>query len=71
MTWARHASAPSEQGRFAEARSNGQIQEAIQSGRAARTVADHAVDVQDCEELLAMLGLEAADGKHPGGVLPA
>ncbi|QUG99386.1 hypothetical protein HUO13_15260 [Saccharopolyspora erythraea] len=64
MTWAREAGAAREQGSFAEARSNGLIHEAIQSGRAARTVADHAYDAVDCEELLAMLGLKAADGKN-------
>ncbi|MBB5157209.1 hypothetical protein [Saccharopolyspora phatthalungensis] len=66
MTLARHAGAPQERGRFAEARASGQLQEAIQSGRAARTVADYAVNAQDCEELLAMLGLKAADGKRCG-----
>ena len=37
---------------------------AIQNARATRTVADHAVDVQDCVHLLAMLGLDARDGKR-------
>ncbi|GAA3839690.1 hypothetical protein GCM10022380_67390 [Amycolatopsis tucumanensis] len=31
--------------------------EAIANHRAARTVADHALDVHDCRELLDMLGL--------------
>lgn len=66
MTLARHAQEARERGRFAEARASGQLQEAIQSGRAARTVADHAFDAQDCEELLAMLGLKAVDGKRRG-----
>ncbi|MGW3473226.1 hypothetical protein ACWDKQ_33300 [Saccharopolyspora sp. NPDC000995] len=66
MTLARYAGATREQGRFAKARASGQIQEAIQSGRAARTVADHAVDAQDCKELLAMLGLKAVDGTRRG-----
>ncbi|MCI2423654.1 hypothetical protein MOQ72_40240 [Saccharopolyspora sp. K220] len=66
MTLVRHAGATNEQGRFAEARASGQIQEALQNGRAARTVADHAVDAQECKELLAMLGLTAADGKRRG-----
>ncbi|MGP4014940.1 hypothetical protein [Saccharopolyspora sp. 5N708] len=66
MTLARHSGPPREQGRFSEARASGQRQEAIQSGRAARTVADHAVSAQDCDELLAMLGLKAVDGKRHG-----
>lgn len=34
--------------------------------RAARTVAHHAVDAEDAAELLAMLGLTAADGLGKG-----
>ena len=37
---------------------------AVQNARAARTVAGHAADVEDCMELLAMLGLEAG-GRTP------
>lgn len=66
MTLARHTRTTPEQGRFAEARASGQAQEAIQNGRAAHTVADHAIDAQDCKDLLAMLGLHAADGKQRG-----
>jgi hypothetical protein len=35
----------------------------VQNRRAARTVAGRAVDAQDCQSLLEMLGLAAADGK--------
>lgn len=34
--------------------------------RAARTVAHHAIDAKDCAELLAILGLTAADGLGKG-----
>ena len=47
-----------ELGRFEQARASERANDKIQNGRAARTVADHAVDVQDCARLLAMLGLE-------------
>jgi hypothetical protein len=36
---------------------------AVQNARAARTVAGHAADAEDCSQLLAMLGLHATDGK--------
>jgi hypothetical protein len=34
-----------------------------QNGKAARTVAGHSSDALDCAELLAMLGLEAEEGR--------
>ncbi|MDQ0380658.1 hypothetical protein [Amycolatopsis thermophila] len=58
MTWARHATqAQPETGPIAEARARMAHGEALANHRAARTVADHALDVQDCRELLDMLGL--------------
>ena len=58
MTWARHASQPQpDSGPIAEARARMAKDEAIAHHRAARTVADHALDAHDCRELLAMLGL--------------
>jgi hypothetical protein len=41
--------------------------QSVQNRRAARTVAGRAADAQDCQSLLEMLGLAAADGKprHP------
>jgi hypothetical protein len=69
MTLARHSRSKPERGRFAEARASGLAQEAIQCSRAAHTVADHAVDAEDCKELLAMLGLTAADGKRRGRIV--
>ncbi|MDQ3404122.1 MAG: hypothetical protein M3548_12095 [Actinomycetota bacterium] len=45
-----------------------------QRGRAALTVADHSTDVEDCRELLTMLGLdastEAPDNTRPIYVAP-
>jgi hypothetical protein len=65
MTWARHASPTIEQGRFAEARANEKIHYAVQNRKAARTVAIHSSDAQDCANLLAMLGLDTSDGSVP------
>lgn len=55
-------SATREQGRFAEARASEKIHCAIQNSKAVRTVADHAIDAEDCRRLLAMLGLDAEEG---------
>jgi uncharacterized caspase-like protein len=64
MARASHASSAPEQGRFAETRANEKIRGAIENGKAARTVASHANDAQDCASLLEMLGLDALQGKH-------
>ncbi|KAA2267027.1 hypothetical protein F0L68_00375 [Solihabitans fulvus] len=64
MTLARHASPVNENDRFAELRASEKIHCEIQNGRAARLVAHHASDAQDCGRLLEMLGLEAVDGKR-------
>lgn len=69
MTWARHASPTIEQGRFAEARANEKIHYAVQNRKAARTVAIHSSDAQDCANLLAMLGLDTSDGSVPQSVM--
>lgn len=61
MTWARHASPTIEQGRFAEARASERVHYAVQNRKAARTVAYHSSDAQDCADLLAMLGLDSLD----------
>ena len=58
MTWARHASPPPPT-RFTEDKAAREDYGARQNARAARTVADHATDAEDCGELLAMLGLDA------------
>ena len=61
MTWARHASPPPT--RFTWDKAAEEDHGAIQNARAARTVAGHATDVEDCCQLLAMLGLDATGGK--------
>ena len=38
---------------------------AVERAQAARTVAGHAVDAEDCEMLLSVLGLDALDGFRP------
>jgi hypothetical protein len=53
-----------ERDRLAEARADEKIHTVIQNGRAARTVADHSSDADDCQRLLEMLGLEAMEGKR-------
>jgi hypothetical protein len=65
MTWARHATPTIEQGRFAEARASEKVHNAVQSRKAARTVAIHSSDPQDCANLLAMLGLDSLDNGMP------
>ncbi|QFZ23015.1 hypothetical protein [Saccharothrix syringae] len=47
---------------FTEARAVADRAEAVQRRQAARTVADHSLDVGDCRELLSMLGLS---GRQP------
>jgi hypothetical protein len=68
MTWARHASPTIEQGRFAEARASEKIHYAVQNRKAARTVAIHSSDAQDCANLLAMLGLDTMDENAPASI---
>ena len=62
MTLARHASPPPPM-RITQARAVEERHNAIQNACAAKTVAGHAADVEDCRQLLAMLGLDAASGK--------
>lgn len=62
MTLARHASPPPPM-RITQAKAAQETHSAVQNARAARTVAGHAADAEDCGQLLAMLGLEATDGK--------
>ncbi|HEV7979699.1 hypothetical protein [Amycolatopsis sp.] len=69
MTWARHASHPNpaeDQSWLAGVRAEEEIRLTAQNGKAARTVAGHSSDALDCAELLAMLGLEAAEGRKSG-----
>lgn len=64
MTSSAPMSSRQEQGRFERARALEKDNDRIQHGRAARVVVDHAIDVQDCGRLLAMLGLELADAQR-------
>ena len=57
MTWARHASPPPPT-RISRAKAAQDDHGAVQNARAARTVAGHAADAEDCGQLLAMLGLD-------------
>lgn len=45
--------------RFADARASAEQAEAVQRRQAARLVAGKSLDVDDCRELLSMLGLTA------------
>ena len=58
MTLARHVSSPPST-RITQAKAVQDSHSAVQNARAARTVASHASDVEDCGTLLAMLGLQA------------
>jgi hypothetical protein len=64
MTWARPATPPRESSEFSQARAFAKSQENIQQALAARTVASHSVDAQECQRLLAMLGLDAMEGRN-------
>jgi hypothetical protein len=64
MTWARRAGSVQEQGRLLEARASEKIHRASENSRAARTVAQHANDAQDCASLLDMLGLDVLQAKR-------
>ncbi|MET7767406.1 hypothetical protein [Nocardia sp. NPDC005366] len=64
MPPARHMSLIHEQNEFAEARAAEKVETARQSAIAARTVASHSENADDCQSLLAMLGLDALAGKH-------
>ena len=61
MTWARpqgSSTAKDEEGRMSLIRAEEAERLAELNGRAVLTVANHAADVTDCAELLAMLGLD-------------
>jgi hypothetical protein len=64
MALARHGGTDTSSVRLTHARAVEQRHSAIQNAQATRTVAGHAADVQDCLDLLAMLGLDARDGKR-------
>ncbi|MFC4372517.1 hypothetical protein ACFO5K_00255 [Nocardia halotolerans] len=66
MSTERHITLVHEQSEFAEARSAEKAETARQCAVAARTVASHSNDADDCVSLLAMLGLDALAGKEVG-----
>lgn len=64
MTLARHRGSDGVRGWLTRAREVEEIHGAIQNVRAARTVASHAADAEDCGHLLEMLGLDARDARR-------
>ncbi|WP_228002327.1 hypothetical protein [Nocardia australiensis] len=66
MPTARHITLVHEQSEFAESRAAEKAETARQSAIAARTVASHSENAEDCVSLLAMLGLDALAGKLAG-----
>ncbi|MET9214376.1 MULTISPECIES: hypothetical protein [unclassified Nocardia] len=71
MSTERHITLVQEQSEFAEARSAEKAENARQCAVAARTVASHSHDAEDCVSLLAMLGLDALAGKQVGAASTA
>ncbi|GAA2557217.1 hypothetical protein [Pseudonocardia hydrocarbonoxydans] len=61
MSWTGSPTTNEEGGRFAAAQVAHETSNDLQNRRAARVVAGRAIDVDDCAEMLAMLGLDAAD----------
>ena len=55
---------------FARSRDADKERNAVQNGRAARTVASHSLDARDCQDLLAMLGLTATGGAQQEQAAP-
>ncbi|GAB3473832.1 hypothetical protein [Amycolatopsis cihanbeyliensis] len=67
MTWARQAgsSRPAEDKSWlAGVKAEERERMEVRDGLAARTVAGHCKDAQECAELLAMLGLDASSGRR-------
>jgi hypothetical protein len=59
VSWTGSPSTNDESGRFAAAQVANEMSNDLQNRRAARVVAGRAIDVGDCAEMLAMLGLDA------------
>lgn len=59
MSWTGSPSTQEESGRFAASQAATAVSNDLQNRRAARVVAGRALDVGDCAEMLAMLGLDA------------
>jgi hypothetical protein len=58
MSWTGHPSRNDDQNRFVMAQAAAEAVHVEANRRAARVVAGRAVDVADCAEMLAMLGLD-------------
>ncbi len=63
MSWSGNPATADRHGHFAEVQAAYEITCDNQNRRAARVVAGQASDAEDCAEILAMLGLDAADGR--------
>jgi hypothetical protein len=63
MSWARHGSDNDGRVSWSDAQAAYQSSCEAQSRQAARVVAGQAIDLDDCTELLAMLGLDARAGR--------
>ncbi|MHA6795040.1 hypothetical protein ACVGVM_16225 [Pseudonocardia bannensis] len=63
MSWARHGQDNDGQDSWSDVQAAYQISCETQSRQAARVVAGQAIDLDDCTELLAMLGLDAGAGR--------
>ncbi|WP_300009182.1 hypothetical protein [Pseudonocardia sp.] len=59
MSWTGSPSTNEQNGSFAAAQAANDTSNELQNRRAARVVAGRAIDVDDCAEMLAMLGLDA------------
>ncbi|GAB2674932.1 hypothetical protein ACWDYH_14675 [Nocardia goodfellowii] len=70
MPQARHITLVHEANEFADARAAEKLETARQNAVAARTVASHSQNADDCQSLLAMLGLDALAGKHAKSLEP-
>jgi hypothetical protein len=65
MAWSRHVGRPDpaeDKGWLAGVKAEEKVRLDVQAGQAARTVASHCSDAEECAEMLAMLGL--MPGQH-------
>ncbi|MGH3613905.1 MAG: hypothetical protein ACRDRK_15215 [Pseudonocardia sp.] len=66
MSWSGSPATANGQGDFAAAQVAYSAVCDSQNRRAARVVAGRSADAEDCAEMLAMLGLDAAEGRRAG-----
>ncbi|SFB61572.1 hypothetical protein SAMN05216266_12840 [Amycolatopsis marina] len=65
MAWSRHIGRPDpaeDKGWLAGVKAEEKVRLGVQAGQAARTVASHCEDAEECAEMLAMLGLLPGQG---------